>query len=281
MTTATPIEGQRTLRVDGHLLRVVHTNIGLGSPLVLINGIGAPIEMWEPFVEHLDTRELVRVDLPGCGLSSAPAKPLRMRQIAAIVVGVMDALHLARPDVLGYSFGGTVALELVRRHPDRVARLVLCSTVPGMPGALPNPAVVAMMLNPLRYYNLRAAEVMVPRIAGGRTARDTHRLRDDLSRRQSHPPSVRGYTYQLLAVSTFSAWPWLHRLPHPTLVLHGQGDPVAPVLNARLMSKAMRNARLHVISDGGHLVLLDDPTQAAPPILEFLDEAPKARSAGR
>ncbi len=130
-----------------------------------------------------------------------------------------------------------------------------------------------MMLNPLRYYNRRAAELMVPLIAGGRTARDKQKLRADLSLRQSHPPSMRGYTYQLLAVSTFSAWPWLHRLPHRTLVLHGRGDPVSPVLNARMMSATMRDAQLHVVPDGGHLVLLDDPGEAAPPILRFLDEA--------
>lgn len=277
MIAATTDEQLRVLRIDGRSVRVMHTNVGHGRPLVLINGIGAPLEMWEPFVEHLDTRELVRVDLPGCGMSSAPGLPLRMRQIAAVVVGVMDALDLQRPDVLGYSFGGVVALELAHRYPDRVARLVLCSTVAGIPGAPPHPAIVAMMLNPLRYYDRRAAELMVPLIAGGRTARDKQRLRADLRRRQSHPPSVRGYTYQLLAVSTFSAWPWLHRIPHRTLVVHGRGDPVSPVLNARMMSATMRDARLHVVADGGHLVLLDDPAQAAPPILRFLDEASGAR----
>lgn len=259
------------LDVDGLQIRVAHTHRGQGRPLVLVNGIGAPIEMWQPFVAHLDDRELVRLDLPGCGMSDAPRRPLRMREIAAVVTGVMDGLGLRQPDVLGYSFGGVVALELAHRFPERVGRLVLCSTVPGSPGMLPHPLIIAMMLNPLRYYDRRAAEIMVPLIAGGRTARDRARMESDVTRRQSHPPSVLGYGYQLMAVSTFSAWPWLHRLPHRALVLHGRGDPVSPVLNARMMSAAMRDAVLHVIPDGGHLVLLDDPAQATPPILRFLD----------
>lgn len=265
-------DGLRFLRVDGRRVRVMHTNVGAGRPLVLVNGIGAPMEMWEPLVAEMDDRELIRIDLPGCGLSSTPTWPLRMPQIASTVVGAIDALGLRKPDLLGYSFGGTVALELAHRFPDRIRRLVLCSTVPGTPGAMPHPAIVAMMLNPLRYYHRQAAELMVPLIAGGRTARDKHRLRADLSRRQSNPPSMRGYTYQLLAVATFSAWPWLHRVPHRTLVLHGRGDPVSPVLNARMISSTMRDAQLHVVPDGGHLVLLDDPTQAVPPILRFLDD---------
>jgi pimeloyl-ACP methyl ester carboxylesterase len=265
------VEDARFLRIGDRPVRVLRTNVGRGRPLVLINGIGAPIEMWEPFVEHLDDRELIRLDLPGCGLSPAPVLPLRMRDLAGVVVRVMDALELTRSDVLGYSFGGTVALELAHRFPERVDRLVLCSTVPGLPGAVPHPAIVAMMLNPLRYYNRRAAEVMVPLIAGGRTAGDRERMRADLRLRQSHPPSVRGYSYQLAAVSTFSAWPWLHTLPHRALVLHGRGDPVSPVLNARMISATMRDAELHVIADGGHLVLLDDPVRAAAPILDFLN----------
>ncbi len=267
------VEDARFVRIGGRPVRVLRTNRGRGRPLVLINGIGAPIEMWEPFVAHLDDRELIRFDLPGCGLSPAPVLPLRMRDLAAVVVRVIDALELTRPDVLGYSFGGTVALELAHRFPDSVGRLVLCSTIPGIPGAAPHPAVVGMMLNPLRYYNRRAAEIMVPLIAGGRTARDRQRMRSDLRLRQSRPPGVRGYTYQLAAVSTFSAWPWLHTLTHRALVLHGRGDPVSPVLNARMISATMRDAKLHVVPDGGHLVLLDEPAVATVPILRFLDAA--------
>jgi pimeloyl-ACP methyl ester carboxylesterase len=272
--TAAVAEGDASfVKVGGLRIRVAHTNVGNGRPLLLINGIGAPIEMWEPFVAELDERELIRLDLPGCGMSSPPRRPLRMRELAELTTQVMGALGVERADVLGYSFGGAVAQELAHRHPDRVRRLVLCSTVPGTPGAMPHPLIVAMMLNPLRYYDRRAAELMIPLIAGGRTARDRGRLRTDVALRQSHPPSVLGYGYQLLAISTFSSWPWLHRIPHRTLVLHGRGDPVAPFINARLMAATMRHARLHVIADGGHLVLLDDAPQAAPPILEFLDEA--------
>ena len=93
-------------------------------------------------------------------------------------------------------------------------RLILASTVPGAPAVAPHPAVLAMMLSPLRYYDRRAAELIIPKIAGGRTARDRDQLRAGLRDRLERPPSVRGYAYQLLALSTFSAWPWLHRIPH-------------------------------------------------------------------
>jgi hypothetical protein len=69
-------------------------------------------------------------------------------------------------------------MELTQRFPSRVNRLVLVvSTAPGTPGAVPHPAVFAMMLSPLRYYNRRAAEVIIPLIGGGKTAADQYQLR--------------------------------------------------------------------------------------------------------
>ena len=260
-------------------IRVQRRNIGNRYPLILINGIGAAIEMWQPFIDDFDDRELICLDLPGCGQSPAPLLPMRMPQIAALITDVMDSLGLQRADILGYSFGGAVALELARRFPARVDRLILVSTTPGTPAAMPHPAIVAMMLSPVRYYNRRAGELIVPLIAGGQTARDAAQMRSGVARRLAHPPSMRGYAYQLLAISTFTAWPWLHRVPHRTLVVHGRDDPVSPSLNARLMTATMPNARLHTIAGAGHLVLLDEPTRAAPVIVEFLEFGMPPRTA--
>ena len=115
-------------------------------------------------------------------------------------------------------------MELTQRFPSRVNRLVLVRTAPGTPGAVPHPAVFAMMLSPLRYYNRRAAEVIIPLIAGGKTAADQYQLRLGLHDRLKHPPRMRGYAYQLMAISTFTSWPWLHRIPHRTLIVHGPRD---------------------------------------------------------
>jgi len=257
-------------------IRVQRRNIGNRYPLILINGIGAAIEMWQPFIDELDDRELVCLDLPGCGRSPTPLLPMRMPQIAALITDVMDSLGLQRADILGVSFGGVVALELAHRFPERIRRLVLVSTTPGTPGAVPHPAVAAMMFSPIRYYNRSAAELIVPLVAGGQTAGDRHRLRSGVRNRLLHPPPLRGYAYQLLAISTFTAWPWLHRVAHRTLVVHGRDDPVSPALNARLMTATMPDARLHMITGAGHLVLLDEPSRATPAIVEFLESGSPA-----
>jgi hypothetical protein len=82
---------------------------------------------------------------------------------------------------------------------------------------------------------------------------------------------MRGYAYQLMAISTFTSWTWLHRIAHRTLIVHGRDDPVSPSLNARLMMATMPDAQLHMVAGGGHLLLLDEPGRVAPGIVDFLE----------
>jgi pimeloyl-ACP methyl ester carboxylesterase len=194
---APPEDAAGYVQVDGLRLRVERR--GAGPPLVLINGIGAPIEMWEPFTRRLPDRELILFDLPGSGRSQPPRLPMRMSGYARVVVELMDVLGLGRADVLGYSYGGLVAQELARRSPVRVRKLVLCATFAGVPSVPPDLLVLLLMSTPLRYRSRRMGAVIVPRIAGGRTARDPRALNRDLDHRQASPPSVLGYAHQVYA----------------------------------------------------------------------------------
>lgn len=259
------------VRVDGLQLRVARR--GSGPPLLLINGIGAPIEMWEPLARRLDGREVITFDLPGSGRSRPPAVPMRMSGFAGVAAGLLDVLGRRRVDVLGYSFGGLVAQELTRRAPARVRRLILCATAAGVPALPPQPLAFMLMATPLRYYSRSVGGWIVPRIAGGRTARDAQALRRDLDFRQEHPPSVVGYVQQLYAATGWSSQPWLHRLRQRTLVLHGDDDPLVALADARRMSERIPNSRLHVVAGAGHLFLVDEPGRVVDTIDDFLAAA--------
>lgn len=244
--------------------------MGEGPPLLLINGLGANLEMWKPFVREVHGRELVAFDLPGVGQSARTRWPMRMPALARLVTQLLDRLGHERIDVLGYSLGGLLAQELAHRAPDRVGRLVLCATTPGMPSVPPNPLVTMLMLSPARYYDRRLAELIVPMIAGGRTARDRRVMGAGLDARLSQPPTPIGYLHQLYAVSGWSSHPWLRRLRHRTLVVHGDRDPVVPLINGRYLAKAIPGGTLRIVRGGGHLFLLDQPSGAAPAIETFL-----------
>jgi pimeloyl-ACP methyl ester carboxylesterase len=147
---------------------------------------------------------------------------------------------------------------------------VLCATTYGVPSVPPNPLAAWLMLTPARYYSRSLAQVIVPIVAGGRTARSPSVLRANIDLRLASPPSTLGYVHQLYAVMGWSSAAWLHTVRHPTLILHGDDDPLVPLLNARLMAWAMPDARLHVVRGGGHLFLFDDPGSVASRLAGFL-----------
>jgi poly(3-hydroxyoctanoate) depolymerase len=258
------------VRVDGLRLRIAGR--GEGPPLLLINGLGAPLEMWGPLLTHLGGYEVITFDMPGCGLSSTPPRPLGMRALAGIVDNMLHALGRSRAHVLGYSLGGLVAQELAHRHPRRVDRLVLCATTPGFPSLPPRPLAAWLMLTPTRYNDPAAAKMIVPLIAGGRTGRDGKVLDEHLPQRLAHPPSLVGYLHQLYAAGGFSSHRWIRRITHRTLVLAGDDDPLVPVANARYLARAIPHAKLHVMRGAGHLMLIDEPRPAAQLISHFLAE---------
>jgi poly(3-hydroxyalkanoate) depolymerase len=261
----------QTVTVGDHPLRVVRH--GEGSPLLLINGIGAPAEMWAPLAARLTGHELVAVDLPGVGSSPPSHWPLRMGGLADLVADLLDQLGQDRIDVLGYSFGGSVAQELAWRAPDRVGRLVLCASTAGVGSAPPRPLAAMMIMTPARYENRTLARWIMPAVAGGRTRRDAAVLEATLTHRLANPPTRLGYLQQLYAITGWSSNAWLRRVRHRTLVMHGDQDPLVPLINARLMAKAMPDARLHVVEGAGHLFLVDEPRSVVGALNGFLARA--------
>jgi pimeloyl-ACP methyl ester carboxylesterase len=257
------------LHVGGLGVRVA-TQDGDGIPLLLITGIGAHVGMWEPFARRMRGHRLVAFDAPGTGGSELPRLPMRLPALAAHVLALLDALELDRVDVLGYSWGGGLAQVLARRAPERVRRLVLCATSVGLGGTPPRPLAALLLATPARYYHPALARLTTAAIAGGRTAREPGLLDDQVPARLAHPPSLRGYAYQLLVTATFSSLPWVHELRQPTMIVAGDDDPAVPPANAQQLARLIPNARLHIVPGGGHLFLLDQPDDGAPPIRDFL-----------
>ncbi|MGA2925634.1 MAG: alpha/beta fold hydrolase [Solirubrobacteraceae bacterium] len=259
-----------TVVVNG--LRVNVVVRGHGRPLLLIGGIGANVEMCEPFAEAIRHTQLIMFDMPGCGRSSTPSRPLTMAGLASIVEGLLDGLELEQVDVLGVSMGGAVAQQLARQAPDRVRRLVLVATacgagmVPGRPWAL------GVMATPLRYYSTTFFKLVAPIFLGGEKWRDRDFVHEHAAARRSKPPSLKGYYMQAFGVMTFTSLPWLHTLPHQTLVLSGDDDPIVPAINGAVLAHRIRNARHHVVRGGGHLFMIDSPDEVAPLVEEFLGD---------
>jgi pimeloyl-ACP methyl ester carboxylesterase len=143
--------------------------------------------------------------------------------LADIAARVLDAVGVAKADVVGYSHGGAVAQQFAVGHSTRVNRLVLLATACGV-GAVPGHPrdVTQLLLTPNR-------ETRWPR---------------------PHPV---GLLWQIAAISTWSSIPVLGCIDAPTLVVCGDYDRAVPPANSRLLAARIPNARLVTVQAGHDL----------------------------
>jgi len=273
--TADPVEtsSDRSVEVDGVPLRV--RTMGEGRPLLLIMGVGGNIEMWHPFDRELNGRGIhtISFDAPGTGASGELDRPRRMPWLARMLEHLLDHLGYDRVDVLGVSWGGGLAQQLAHQAPQRVRRLVLAATAPGVPGlgGVPGrPSALISMLNPRRYRDPDYLASVAGRLYGGGAFRlpEGH-----FAARLGKPPSSRGYRHQLWAVQGWTGLPWLRSLEQSTLVLAGGDDPLVPVANGQILARLIPDARLVVVRGGGHLFLLQLAPEMATLIADFVMDA--------
>ncbi|WP_200907986.1 alpha/beta fold hydrolase [Achromobacter sp. DMS1] len=98
--------------------------------MVLIHGVGLDRGMWDELALALDgVCEVIRYDMLGHGATPLPDGQPDLDAYVAQLEAVIDGLGLQRPCVLGYSMGGLVAGRFAARHPGKLGRLVLMSTV--------------------------------------------------------------------------------------------------------------------------------------------------------
>ena len=259
--------GGRTLNVS------VRHGTGDGAPLLLMNGIGASLEVLQPLVDALDPRRtVIRFDVPGVGGSPRPVVPYVLPTFSPVVAGLLTRLGCDGPvDVLGFSWGGGLAQQFAVQHRARCRRLVLAATGTGSLMVPAHPRVLARMLTPRRHRDPDYARRIAGELYGG-TMRTDPESAARLLHAATRTGPRRGYYYQLASGSGWTSLPFLRLIRQPTLVVAGDDDPIVPAVNAHLMARLIPDARLHLYR-GGHLALLTEARALAPVIEEFLDAA--------
>jgi poly(3-hydroxyalkanoate) depolymerase len=261
----------QTVDLDGQLLRVATRHGSDASPpLLIFNGIGANLELVEPFVAALEEVSVIIFDIPGVGGSPAPVVPYRFSTLSVLSDRLLSRLGYDGPvDVLGVSWGGALAQQFAHLYPGRCRRLILAATSPGVIMVPARLSVLSKLIGPRRYTDPAYLQQVGAEIYGGAYRRDPALLKQHS--RHIQAPRGRGYLYQLLAATGWSSLPWLGSLSQKTLVMHGNDDPIVPLTNAKILAARIRDATLYVIDDG-HLFLITRAKDVAPVVRKFLGQ---------
>ena len=267
--TERPPERMRILTIGGRAIRVAVREGAPGlPPLLLCNGIGVSLELFQPFVDALDPqRPVIRFDMPGIGGSPAPVIPYHLATLPSLLAGLLDQLGYEQADVLGISWGGGLAQQFALSRPDRVRRLVLVATAPGALMVPGHPRVLLRMLTPRRHRDPGYAAHVAGELYGG-SAREDPIVARDLLHATTRLGPARGYYYQLISILGWTSLPRLPRLRPPTLILAGDDDPIIPRVNAQIMHRLVPRSTLHIYH-GGHLELAADANRLASAVDAF------------
>ena len=251
---------------------------GAGPPVLLIHGSGPGVSAWANWrlvMPELARRSrVVAPDMVGFGFTDRPAgQRYDMDTWVAQAIGVLDALDIARTDLVGNSFGGALALALTIRHPERVRRLVLMGSVG-----------VKFPITPA----LDAVWGYTPSLDAMRSlmdffAHDRRLVTDELTRLRFEASNRPGFQESYAAMFPAPRQRWvdamasreedIRRLQNETLVIHGREDQVIPLLTSTTLASWIPRAQLHVYPQCGHWTQIEHAARFARLVADFLGEA--------
>ncbi|MYM34988.1 alpha/beta fold hydrolase [Duganella sp. FT94W] len=268
-------------------------------PVLLIMGLGMQLIAWpQDLVDGLVEQGyyVIRFDNRDIGLSTKlhhhkkpslwraylksllgwkQAVPYTLNDMADDAAGLLDALGIDMPHIIGMSMGGMIAQIFASRFAGRTLSLTSIMSSSGRRG-LPGPTPAARMAlmrppaNPANRHEVVERGVAIFRLIGSPSFPTPERaLRAAIERALDRSVSPDGMVRQLLAiVASGDRTPLLRKIRCPALVIHGAADPLVPVACGIDTAQAIPGARLHIIEGMGH----DLPAQLTERLLALLDQ---------
>ncbi len=224
-------------------------------PLVMIVGYGGTLATWTPaFLNQLSQfRQLIVFDHRGSGKSAAVSdlEKLTFQSIAEDLRQLLDEIGVTTAAVLGYSMGGCVALELFRKDPGRINKLLLESTTGG--GKLYHPAdqdTIDRVNNP-RGSTFEEIFFDFISISMPETSIDKHRitLQEICDATKDPATPVEVLQKKLKEFKKFDASAYLSEIDSPVLIIHGKEDQLMPFENGLNLAKTIRNSQVLRLPD--------------------------------
>ncbi len=240
------------------------TEVAHRPPVVLVHGAGGTSLHWPPQIRRLPGHRVLAVDLPGHGRSEGVGE----QSIAAYAQRLMDwasALRLPPAVWIGHSMGGAIVQHLALHYPEQVAGLGLVGT-----GA-------RLRVHPLILEGTAKEETFPDTVATivqwSFAPQSSARLRELATQRmaETRPSVLHG---DFLACDRFDVMDQVAAITCPTLVLCGAEDKMTPPRYAEYLASQIPNARLVIVPNAGHMVMLEQPEAVAQALQEFLATLP-------
>jgi len=264
-----------TVQANGVQLFYEEAGTPDAPPVLLIMGWGADHTAWALQVPALAAeRRVIAFDNRGAGQSEVADAPYTIPGMAADVVGLMDALGIARAHICGASMGGMIAQEVALRWPGRVRTLQLHCTAPRVDAYAHFliDTLLAVKARGDREENIRA---VMPWILCRKTVverPDFIRFWIERGMTYPYPIGYEGLSRQADAIRGHDTLERLGEIRMPTLITTGLEDILVPPASSRELHARIPGAELVEIADAGHLHFIEQAERFNAVCLEFLQK---------
>ena len=251
-----------TYRTSGGL-ELAYYDSGTGRPLVFLHSFGHNKAMWAPQLTHFVERgyRVVAPDMPGHGGSSFDPANHSVDGIAASYVELLEHLGIERAVLAGISMGGYVALRMWAKRPSLIAGLVLSNTK----AEKDSDEIVARRRAQIASIQEHGLEAFIrggaPKRLSPKTVEERPWVLDAITMMNfTVSAEANAATLEAMARKPDDT-ATLATIDVPVLVTSGSDDMFIPKTSAAALVDGIRNARLHVIQNTGHVSSLEHPTE--------------------
>ena len=240
-----------------------------GAPwLVLSNSLACNVSMWDPQAADLKrSLRVLRYDQRGHGQTEAPAGRYTFELLMADVIGLMDALSIARAHFAGLSMGGATGLGLAQRHPDRFDRIIICDSP-----CASTPATTQQWEERIVVAQEKGMEALVePTVTRWFPPETVAANPPHLDRVRSmiRTTPVNGFIGCAAALANHDFRSQVATVTRPLLFMVGEKDGTTPAA-MRQMHEALAGSKFVELPGAGHISNLDQPNVCSRAMQEFL-----------
>ena len=259
---------EKFLQVDGSKIRYLEFGDSKET-LVLIHGLGASAERWNPVIPFFTNKYRVIVpDLIGFGYSDKPLVDYTPEFFSEFLEKFLSASNIVHPYLIGSSLGGQIVAEYATSHSQDIEKLILVSPSGTMEKSTPAlDAYIMAALYPNEQNAKNAFELME---GAGHNVHE--KIVNGFVERMRLPNAKLAFMSTLLGIKNSELIiSKLQTISVPTLIIWGENDPVIPIHYADSFVSTIRDCRFFRMDGCGHTPYVQDPHTFASKVLEFLN----------
>ncbi len=256
-----------------------YTESGSGFPIVMIHGYGGSNRDFLVLDSLInDNYRVIRVDMPGFGLSDFPAQPTSHTNFIKAYAGyfnfILDTLHIDSCYVMGNSLGGLMACQLALDHPDVVKKLVLFNSAGYEMEEVMKTANASLLKNSLAQQVVsKGVPKFFVKIGVKRVVYDASKLTPEKVQRVADFWNREGNMAHLVALATTDTFPdesTIKNIACPTLIFWGKQDKIINPKYAERFHTDIKGSELIVYDSCGHVPMMERPEEVKLEVLKFL-----------